>query len=596
MRKIAKNIIAVCGHIGTHKYNWQPESERFAIGYRSSVLIYNIAITNFYFNRACFFVENLVYRYGRLYVYGLNKKNDKIFIKKLENLNQVVTTESWSGGFVTNARIFRGKIKNIKKKFAAILGLSYDYQNYSLPREAKIMNLPSIGVVDSNANAQTFTYPIPINSNNFGVTRLLTYVFTIKIFKGISKRILARFKKKLKIAKSKKINRKRKKKYILRIYFKKLKRKVRLKKKKLKRKLRNWSKKYKKQSFAFKARIITLTKRKKKNDYIIKNGQNWLTIGAAMKRYAEIEKVRKIPKRKIKKFVQKKNLLKKKSKFKLPKTSDRKIYRPEIKKFSERFKKKRKINSYIRIKSKLRKRRILRKRKPKRSKYVVGLPKKKLTKKKIKRRKHGGRYRPNKKWKFKPNRFRFKKNKKKVISKYLKLKKKIAKLAKFKKFRNIITKEKKFKNPRFIYRFLKKAISKYKLKKIYKFLYKEKKKMIIKRYKIRVSKNRYSYIKQKGISPQSYKKNNPHNNSSYRKENRYAGRGYQNNYNAIHSFDNRKNNYYDQKNRHSSKYVNVKNENNNYPQSNQKNKNEKYRYYYKDFGYAKKPVKKKKYY
>ena len=83
MRKIAKNIISVCGHIGTHKYNWQPESERFAIGYRSSVLIYNVAMTNFYFNRACFFVENLVYKYGRIYIYGLDKKNDKNFIKKL---------------------------------------------------------------------------------------------------------------------------------------------------------------------------------------------------------------------------------------------------------------------------------------------------------------------------------------------------------------------------------------------------------------------------------------------------------------------------------------------------------------------------------
>ena len=236
MQKFSKNIISVCGHIGTHKYNWQPESERFAIGYRSSVLIYNIAITNFYFNRACFFVENLVYKYGRLYIYGLDKKNDKKFIQKLENLSQVVTTDSWSGGFVTNARIFRGKIKNIKKKFSAILGLAYDYRNYSLPREAKIINVPSIGVVDSDAIAETFTYPIPINSNNFGVKRLLAYIFTIKIFKGISKRILTRFKKKVKIGKSKK--QKRKKKYVLRRYFKKLKKKLQLKKKNLKKNLK----------------------------------------------------------------------------------------------------------------------------------------------------------------------------------------------------------------------------------------------------------------------------------------------------------------------------------------------------------------------
>jgi len=583
MRKIAKNIISVCGHIGTHKYNWQPESERFAIGYRSSVLIYNVAMTNFYFNRACFFVENLVYKYGRIYIYGLDKKNDKNFIKKLENLNQVVTTHNWSGGFVTNARIFRGKIKNIRKKFAAILGLSYDYRNYSLPREAKIINLPSIGVVDSNANAETFTYPIPINSNNFGVTRLLTYVFTIKIFKGISKRILTRFKKKIKIVKSRKLNRKRKKKYILRIYFKKLKRKLKLKKKKLKRKLKNWSKKYKQKYLEFKSKRITLTERKKKNDYIQKNGQNWLTIEAALRRYAEIEKVRKLPKRKIKKFIQKKLLLKQKSKFKLPKTNDRKVHRPQIEKFSERSKKK-KINSYIRIKTKLKQKRILRKQRPKNieSNTLIKFSRKKELKKN--KKKKYGRYRPNKKWKFKPNRFRFKKSRNKFISRFSKLKKKISKLAKFRNFKKIITKEKRLKNPRFIYRFLKRAISKYKLKKIYKFLYKKKKKIILKKKKI--NKN-YKYSKQRGVG----KKSNPF--SSY-----YKG----NNYNSPAKANNNNQNNYPQKYRDNTKpRTNVQNKRNrDYSIKNNqysaKDKKEKYRYYYKDFNIVKKPIKKKKYY
>ncbi len=340
MQKIAKNIISVCGHIGTHKYNWQPESERFAVGYRSSMLIYNIAMTNFHFNRACFFIENLVYKYGRVYVYGLDKKNDRKFIRKLESLNQIVTTRSWSGGFVTNARIFRGKIKNIQKKFSAILGLSYDYQNYSLPREAKIMNLPSIGVVDSNANAETFAYPIPINSSNFGVTRFLSYIFTIKIFKGISKRILSRFKKKIKISKSKKLRKKRKKKHILRKYFRKLKKKLVIKRKKLRKKLKRWTKKFKFRYAEFKRKTIRLTEQKRKGDYIRKNGENWLTLEAALRRYAEVEQVRRLPKRKIKKFIKKKMLFRqsRRKKHKVPRPSDRKIYKPRRERSSDRLK------------------------------------------------------------------------------------------------------------------------------------------------------------------------------------------------------------------------------------------------------------------
>jgi ribosomal protein S2 len=484
MRKIAKNIIAVCGHIGTHKYNWQPESERFAIGYRSSLLIYNIAITNFYFNRACFFAENLVYKYGRIYIYGLNKKNDKKVIRKLQDLNQVVTTQNWSGGFVTNARIFRKRIRNIKKKFSAVLGLSFDYQNYSLPREAKIIKVPSIGVVDSNANAEMFTYPIPTNSSNFGITRTLAYTFTLKIFKGISKRILARFRKKKNIIKSKKLKKKSKKKRIIRKYFKKIKKKIKKKRIILKRRLKKWSKKFKNRFLLFKKNIIRLTERKKEKDYIKHNGEWHLTLEAAFRQYSQIEKIRKLPKRKIKKFIKAKLQIQKdiRPKYKLPKLSHRElINKPRIKFINSSKKTK---STYLRIRKKVRRRIAIRKKFNRiQKKKINKVEKKKVTKykKKIIKHKKKNRFRPNKKWfKFKPNRFRIKK-KKKLLSRFGRLKKKIFKLSKIKIFNKIIKKERKFKNPKFIYRFLKKAVHKYKIRKIYKFLYKKKKKLILKR-------------------------------------------------------------------------------------------------------------------
>jgi len=625
MRKIAKNIISACGHIGTHKYNWQPESERFAIGYRSSVLIYNIAITNFYFNRACFFVENLVYKYGRIYIYGLEKKNDKKFIKKLENLNQVVTTESWSGGFITNARIFRGKIKNIKKKFSAVLGLSYDYQNYSLPREAKIINLPAIGVVDSNSNAESFTYPIPINSSNFGITRLMTYIFTIKIFKGISKRILGRFRKKIKISNSKKLKKAKVRNKLISKYFKKLKKKVKKKKKNLQKRLKTWSWRYQKKFSSFKKKKIKQTEIKKKNDYIRKNGQDWLTIEAALRRYAEIEKIRKLPKRKIKKFIKRRQLKKqKKDKFAVPKPNDRKLYQARWQKIIED-KKVKKNNSYIRIRTKVRikikiKKFLLRQKKlgpagkkknikPKRKKKLI-LKRKKIKKNARRYKKKRSRYRPNKKWKFKfkPNRFRFKKKRRVIVNKFNKLKKKIFKLVKLKNFRKIISKEKKFKNPKFIYRFLRKAIQKYKIKRIYKFLYKRKKKLILKRKKIKKNK----YKKQRGSNYQfTYqKKNNWSKDNNYYQDKKNYRKYYNNNQYGnrnsknLNSYrpNNPKYDKYYSKNSQKSPYT-PKNHDKNYKyQSNYKpdwdnNKNkEKYRYYYKDFGYVKKPQKKKKYY
>jgi ribosomal protein S2 len=259
MKLHAKNLIAICGHLGTHKFNWQPESERFAIGYRSSVLIYNLSNSSFYLNRAINFLEKLVFKYGRTYVYGLHHERDKKWIKKFSFINQVVSTEGWRGGYVTNAKTFHGKIKNIKKRFAAIISLSYDYQNYSLPREAHIMNIPAISVVDSNVRAENFSYPIPINSSSIGGIRMLAYTFGLHIFKGLTKRIISRFSKKKKMMKIKD----GKKRGILKTrYFKKI-RKVLKKKVKAKRKLQKWIKKFRKLKYKERREAKQAKQRKK---------------------------------------------------------------------------------------------------------------------------------------------------------------------------------------------------------------------------------------------------------------------------------------------------------------------------------------------
>jgi ribosomal protein S2 len=216
MKAISKNIISVCGHIGTHKFNWQPESERFAIGYRSNIVIYNLASTTFYINRAMKFVEKLIIKFGRIYFYGLDSYKDKKFVIKYATINQVVAHKRWKGGFVTNVRRFKSKIKNARKRFSAIVSFNYGYDNYSLPREAFLVGLPSVGVVDSNVKAENFSYPIPINSDNFAITRTIAYNFGLQVFKGISKRIISRFSKKLKIIKIKKF---RKKKRMTKLYI-----------------------------------------------------------------------------------------------------------------------------------------------------------------------------------------------------------------------------------------------------------------------------------------------------------------------------------------------------------------------------------------
>jgi ribosomal protein S2 len=208
----ARNIIATGGHIGSPKFNWQPISERFAVGYRNGLIIYNIAFSNFYIKKALNFVERCVFDFGRVYIYGLIKQYDSKNINIFRRIDQVVCIKPWHGGFITNFRTFKKYFKN-NKSFSAVVSLVHDHKNYSISHESSLIRLPIVSPVDSSVNPENFTYPIPANTVNSEMREYIALNFGIAVFKGLIRRTFKRLlKKKKKIYKKiKKKEEKRKK-------------------------------------------------------------------------------------------------------------------------------------------------------------------------------------------------------------------------------------------------------------------------------------------------------------------------------------------------------------------------------------------------
>jgi len=204
----ARSIIATGGHIGSPKFNWQPISERFAIGYRNGLLIYNIAFSNFYIRKALNFVERCVFDFGRIYIYGFIKQYDSRNINIFRRIDQVVCIKPWHGGFITNFRTFKKYFKN-NKSFTAVVSLVHDHKNYSISHESNLIRLPIISPVDSNVNPENFTYPIPANTLNSEIREYMALNFGVAVFRGLIRRVFKRLTKK-----KKKIYRKIKKKQI----------------------------------------------------------------------------------------------------------------------------------------------------------------------------------------------------------------------------------------------------------------------------------------------------------------------------------------------------------------------------------------------
>lgn len=158
------------------------------MGYRHTVAIFNLAITAFFLNRALRFVELSITNYARGFFYGLTVNNRKS-VKFLYKLGQIVSYHRWSGGFLTNIRRFKKKIKNFNKIPSFIVSIKLETRNYSVLREKARLKIPLICPLDSNSNPAYAEYPIPGNASGQATVNYFNHCFSLATFSGSLKRV-----------------------------------------------------------------------------------------------------------------------------------------------------------------------------------------------------------------------------------------------------------------------------------------------------------------------------------------------------------------------------------------------------------------------
>lgn len=185
------NLINSGAYIGTKKNNWTPESERFLVGYKNNISIYNVAISSFLFLRAVNFVSNSILSGGRGFFFGLSNAAGipADMVLGYRNLDQVVTKKNWRGGYITNTKFFRSSVLNGQKKFSFVVSFKFDYTNFPVILEASRIKLPLVIPVDGNATVSNFIYPIPSNSTGFGIIQIYASEFSTAVFRGIWQRV-----------------------------------------------------------------------------------------------------------------------------------------------------------------------------------------------------------------------------------------------------------------------------------------------------------------------------------------------------------------------------------------------------------------------
>ena len=217
MAKITINNLLEAGcHFGHQTRRWNPKMKHFVYGSRNGISIIDLTITMRQIADACNFLQRVVGNGGDILFVGTKRQAQQITRELAERTGMYYVSERWMGGTLTNNVTIRksiqkmydldkvlasDEVKSLKKKELSIMSrdcarLHRDLDGIAdmkkLPAamiiidvcndniavsEANKLNIPIIGICDTNANPDLIDYPVAANDDAVKSIKVITDLF-----------------------------------------------------------------------------------------------------------------------------------------------------------------------------------------------------------------------------------------------------------------------------------------------------------------------------------------------------------------------------------------------------------------------------------
>jgi len=190
-------------HFGHQTHRWNPKMERYLFGSRSNIHIIDLSQTLPLFHQALLKVREVAANGGRVLFVGTKRQAAGPVAAAAKRSAQYYVNHRWLGGTLTNWRTISGSIQRLReleqvldhnpagrsKKELLTLTRERDKLELSLGgikdmggipdlmfvidtnkeaiaiQEARKLNIPVIGILDSNSDPDGITYPVPGNDD-----------------------------------------------------------------------------------------------------------------------------------------------------------------------------------------------------------------------------------------------------------------------------------------------------------------------------------------------------------------------------------------------------------------------------------------------
>jgi small subunit ribosomal protein S2 len=227
MNVTPKDLLDAGVHLGHQTKRWNPRSKPYVFDHRQGITIIDLEKTHAQLEKACAFIENLVAHGDDVLLVGTKRQAQELIREAAAATGMPYVTTRWMGGTLTNFETIKKSLAKFKKyqtmdasgdlaklpskeesairremarmtrNFDGIAGISglpgamfvidVSYEEIAV-REAARMNIPSIGLVDTNSDPTLLTYPIPGNDDATKSVRIIVETIVAAIQAGLAHR------------------------------------------------------------------------------------------------------------------------------------------------------------------------------------------------------------------------------------------------------------------------------------------------------------------------------------------------------------------------------------------------------------------------
>ncbi|XP_059957155.1 small ribosomal subunit protein uS2m isoform X1 [Mesoplodon densirostris] len=162
--------------------------EPYIFGSRLDQDIIDLEQTATHLQLALNFTAHVAYRRGIILFVSRRRQFSHLIENVARDCGEYAHTRYFKGGLLTNAPLLLGPRVRLPDLIIFLHTLNNVFEPHIAVRDAAKMNIPTVGIVDTNCNPSLITYPIPGNDDSPPAVQLFCRLFQTTINRAKEKR------------------------------------------------------------------------------------------------------------------------------------------------------------------------------------------------------------------------------------------------------------------------------------------------------------------------------------------------------------------------------------------------------------------------